>query len=404
MAIDKNDVEHIEGFGPSDLMEGIQGDRRIRIALDAINKDVFGQQVTAEYTGLVERKPLPNISLQREKIVPLGGNVSVVNGQIVIDGTAELTSLYTTEYGRYIPGLMGLVGVGYEIPTPETGTYEFGYGGADGNRLGINVTDGVYSTFVESGGVRYYTKNRSDWLDPLDGTGPSGINADISRATFRGIVGWYGTIPTEFYLVTSTRLGGIKKTLIDRAEVPTTGFVLENPDLPVFCEASGGLLNVGGRQFGVIGKYTPNFRVTGGIGSKETVGTTLVPICSFRVKAGSQYQGIPIKISGVGITTLNDADLAIVLGGTLTGASWVDVPGVDPTETVLEFDNTASAISGGYRTAPAIVAGGSGAALASGSPDIPDLQVPVDEVVTLVAAAAAGTTDIRGVLRMLEEW
>lgn len=403
MAIGKNEVEHMEDFGPSDLMEGEQGDRRMRVALDDINKDPFGQIYMAEYTPLIERKPLPNVSLIRDRVDPVSGNVTTSNGQTVIDGTAEKTTLYTREFGRYIPGLFGLLGVGYEMPTPGSGTYEFGYGDDSGNRIGLNCTDGVYSTFVESGTDRYYSKPRSQWLDPLDGTGPSGITADISRATFRAVIGWYGTIPSDFFLVVSSRTGGTRKILIDRAEAPSSGFVLEQPDLPVFCEATGGVLNIGGRQFGVLGRYRPNFRVTGGIGAKSSIGTTFVPIASFKVKAGSQYQGVPIKISGADLLTLNDADLAIVIGGTLTGADWVDVPGVDASETALEFDNTATAISGGYRTSPVVVAGGQGASLASGSPDIPDIQIPQDQVVSLVAAAASGTTDVRGALRLLEE-
>ena len=404
MAIDKNSVEHIEGLGPSDLLEGPQGDRRMRISVDDISKDSFGQLLTAEYTALVERKPFPGLSLQRDLVDPVSGNVTVTNGQLVIDGTAETTTVYTTEFGRYIPGLFGLLGVGYELPTPETGTYEFGYGDDSGNRIGMNVTSGTYSTFVESGGVRYYSKNRSDWLDPLDGTGPSGLDVDISRATFRAELGWYGTIPPKFYLVISTRDIGTKKILIDRGEQPSSGFVIEQPDLPIFCEATGGVLNVGGRQFGVLGRYTPNYRVTGGIGAKSSVGTTFVPLCSFRVKSAAEFQGVPVKISGVDLITLNDADMAIVIGGTLTGDAFGNVEGVDPTETALEFDNTATAISGGYLTAPSVAAGGVGASLEGSNPSIPDLQIPQDQIVTLVTRAASGTSDMRGALRLLEEW
>lgn len=366
--------------------------------------DAFGQTQVVEYTSLIERKPLPGVTLQRDRVVPLGGNVAVANGQIVVDGTSELTTLYTVEYGRYIPGLFALCGIGYEIPTPGTGTYEFGYGNGSGNRIGINVTAGAYNTFVESGGVRYYTKSRAEWLDPLDGTGPSGITADISRATLRMVIGWYGTIPPEFYIVVSTRSGGTQKVLIDRAEVPVSGFVLEQPDLPIFCEATGGALNIGGRQFGVLGRYRPEFRITSGVNEVASVGTDYVPLVSFRIKAGVPFQGTPVRAGGLTVLTTNNAGIAIIIGGTLTGDSFVNVPGIDPSETALEIDTTATAISDGYLAYADKVNGGQGNTTGGGPSEVPALQIPRDQVVTLAGRASAGTTDLEAAFRMLEEW
>jgi len=401
MAIDKNAVEHIEGFGPSDLMEGLQGNRRVRVGLGENVQDPFDQLQTAEYTPIVSRKPFPAFNDLRDRKVGTG-TVEVVDGWLQHDGTTNPVTLYTRDYGFYLSGLFALAGVGYEIPNPDSGTYEFGYGDGDGNRIGINVTNGTYATFVESAGVRYYEKDRSEWLDPLDGNGPSQIDADISRATLRMVLGWYGTIVVKYYLVISDRDNGTRKVLIDRSEAPESGPTIETPDLPIFSEADGGILNIGGRQYGVLGRYRPEYRNTGGTNSK-TIGTTLEPICSFRVKNESRWLGVPSQISGATLLSVENGDLVIVIDGTLTGATFGSVPGIPDEYTSLEYDSAATAISGGYHAYVDNVSGGQGNRTGSRSADIPDIQIPRGQTITL-AARAVSSSAVRGTLRLTEQF
>lgn len=369
--------------------------------------DPFMHVQTAEYTPIVERKPLPGITPLRDRLVPEAtADIDVVNGLIEIDATAGLRAIYTKNYGRYLPGVIGLVGVGYLVDDPSTGHYEFGYGNDVGDRLGIELDNGEWYTFIESAGVRYWRNPRSNWIDPLDGTGPSGYTADLSRGVFRAPFGWYGFLSVGFVFVVPDRLRGDRMVLVDRNDQPESGPNIEQPDLPVFAEADGGVLRIGGRQYGVYGRYNPQFRATGTPIVTKTVGDAWEPIASLRVKMNSRWRGVPVSLMGVGMTSTENADWGIAYGGDLTGASWSTPPDVPSEETALEADTSATAVTLNYLAFSDVVVGGSGNRSGANNIDLPDISVPREEVVTLVARAAlaGGTTEIRGVLRLLEEF
>ena len=79
-----------------------------------------------------------------------------------------------------------------------------------------------------------------------------------------------------------------------------------------------------------------------------TASTTLVPIISIRPKATyNSLENLILTIpKGYSISTNNPIRLALIHDGTLTGAAWADV---DATSTI-EYDVTASAITGGHAT------------------------------------------------------
>ncbi len=367
--------------------------------------DPFGQSMTAEYTPIVESKPLPGLSVIRDNIVTTGtGSVTIDNGEKLINGTGGYAGLFTRDFGRYLPGVYGLAGIGVNLSDLGTGSAEFGYGNGAGNRMGMRVADGEYRTFVESEGVRYYDQPRSQWLDPLDGTGPSGANITLDRFVLRQMIGWYGYLSIEFYVAIKDRQLGDRLYLIDRSAAPPSGVNIQQPDLPVFGEAEGGALRVGGMQFGVFGRYNPQFRITGAWRSLTGVGTTFVPLISFRSKDTTRWRGVNIQIAGEETLSDNDIDTAIFVGSTLTGATFGNVPFVDPDETSLESDVSATALSGGYMAFPGLGAGAQGNQSALAGENIPDIQIPRTQSVTLAVRARAATTSVRGVLRVREEW
>jgi hypothetical protein len=386
-----------------------QGLRRVKVEIDPelsrklnLSIDVFGQLNTAEYTPLVGQKPLPGLSFLRDKLVGGDAQFTVVGGEIRIDGGPGLRSLYTKDYGLYIPGLLGLAGVRARIATPNTGTYRYGYGNGDGNRVGIEVINGEYKTFIESGGVRWYSKPRSEWLDPLDGTGPSGINADINGATLRIILGWYGGISILFSVIIPDRINGDKKIVFDSSGARLGAVTLEQPDLPIFAEASGGVLYVGGRQYGVYGRFRPQFRVTTNRAVTKTVGLTVVPIVSMRVKAETKWLSVPVSLGGESVVSTVATEYFFIIGGTLTGATFGAIPGIDVNETSLEVDTAATAITGGYRAASGLVTGSTGNRAGNPASSLPDVTIPSGTVVTLAAVALAGSGDVTAIMRIRE--
>lgn len=398
---------------PSDILDSDRaGVRRLKASIDPdlsrkleSSIDIFGQLGTTEYTPIVGQKPLPGLSLLRDKKVGGDADFSVVGGEIKIDGSLGLRSLYTKDYGLYIPGLLGLAGLRVRSETPQIGTVRKGYGNAQGERVGMESIDGAWKTFIESEGVRWYEKPRSEWLDPLDGTGPSGLDAgNLNGATFRIVLGWYGDLSILFTTILPDREKGDRLVVFDSSGTRDDGVTLAQPDLPIFAEAEGCTIYVGGRQYGVLGRFRPQFRIASSRAITKSIGTTLTPIVSMRVKDEQRWQSVPVSLAGETVLSQVNAEYVLIVGGTLTGAQFASIDGISPDETALEVDSSATAVTGGYRAPGGVVAGGTGNNFGETETALPNINIPSGEVVTLAAVSLGGTGDITGVLRMRELW
>lgn len=368
--------------------------------------DILGQMNTAEYTPIVGQKPLPGLSFLRDELVGGDAEFSIVNGEIRIDGGPGLRSLYTKDYGLYLPGLLGLGGLRARMETPETTTIRYGYGNGLGERVYLECVNGEWTTNILSGGVKWYSKPRSEWLDPLDGTGPSRITADPNGKVFRIILGWYGDISILFSMIITDREGGDRLVVFDSSGPRVGGVTLQQPDLPIFCEVEGGSAYVGGRQYGVFGRFRPQFRVSSNRAVVKTVSNTLTPIVSMRIKSEQRWASVPVSLDGETIISTGNVEYIFVIGGVLTGASFADIEGIDPDETALEVDSSATAITGGYRAPGGLAVGGTGNRAGNPASALPDINVPVGTVVTLAAVTLApdATADVTGIMRMRELW
>jgi len=378
--------------------------------LERVNASLntFDQLKTVEYTPIIERSPRPGFSVLRDRTVPAGETIDLVNGELVVDGSLQKVGLYTRKRGRYLSGLIGLPGLRVRLGTPNTGHYEYGYGDEFGNRFGLEWDEGELYTFVESAGDRYYRKHRSEWLDPLDGTGPSGVDADLNGLTLRLPFGWYGGLSVEYTVAVPDRASGDRLVTIDRSNAGklAEGVTIEEPDLPIFAEADGGIIYIGGRQYGVYGRYRPEFRTTATRNVQKTdVGTEFEPIVSLRVKDEIAFRGVPVIIGGAGVLSTENIEWALFVDAELTGEN-VDfeaIPDVPQSETALEQNTTATGFTGGYRVYSDNAAGGQGNQSGEEDADFPDFNIPSDGKITLAARALSGTTTVNGVLRVLEE-
>ena len=368
--------------------------------------NTFDQLKTVEYTPIIERSPRPGFSVLRDRTVPAGETIDLVNGELVVDGSLQKVGLYTRKRGRYLSGLIGLPGLRVRLGTPNTGRYEYGYGDEFGNRFGLEWDQGELYTFVESAGDRYYRKHRSEWLDPLDGTGPSGVDADLNGLTLRLPFGWYGGLSIEFTVAVPDRENGDSLVTIDRSNAGNLaeGVTIEEPNLPIFAEADGGVIYIGGRQYGVYGRYRPEFRTTATRNVEKTgVGEEFEPIVSLRVKDAIAFRGVPVIVGGAGVLSTENIEWALFVDAELTGANFGPVPDVPATETALEQDSDATAFTGGYRVYSDNAVGGQGNRSGEDGADFPDFNIPSDGKITLAARALSGTTTVNGVLRVLEE-
>ena len=237
---------------------------------------------------------------------------------------------------------------------------------------------------------------------------PERVDADLNGLTLRLPFGWYGGLSVEFAVAVPDREGGDKLITIDRSNPGNLaeGVTIEEPNLPIFAEADGGIVYVGGRQYGVYGRYRPEFRTTATRNVQKTdVGTEFVPIVSLRVKDEVAFRGVPVIIGGAGVLSTENIEWALFVDAELTGedVEFESIPDVPQSETALKQNTTATGFTGGYRVYSDNAAGGQGNQPGEENANFPDFNIPSDGKITLAARALSGTTTVNGVLRVLEE-
>jgi hypothetical protein len=200
---------------------------------------------------------------------------------------------------------------------------------------------------------RVYQQNWSQ--DKLDGTGPSRLTLDLTKAQIQFIdIEWLGlgTVRCGFVingkfihchsfhhanLINTTYMA--TAVLPVRAEIENVGTTASNSTLKIVCATviSEGGYQLRGRSRSIgIPITTPKDIPTAG---------TFVPIISIRVKDDfSDAIVIPTDVEFFGVSNNTRYRYKLVAGGTLTGASWSDVA---TNESSVEYDITATAITGG---------------------------------------------------------
>lgn len=212
---------------------------------------------------------------------------------------------------------------------------------------------------------------QQDWShDKLDGKGPSRFTLDLSKAQIQFIdIEWLGLGTVRCGFVINAKLihchsfhhaNIIESTYMAtaclpvRAEIENTGTTSSNSTLKIVCASviSEGGYELRGRSRSVSLPITsPKDIPTAG---------TFVPIISIRVKdLYSDAIVIPTDVEFFGVSNNTKYRYKIVVGGTLTGASWQDV---DTNESSVEYDVTATGITGGrdFQTGYVNIAAGAG--------------------------------------------
>ena len=199
---------------------------------------------------------------------------------------------------------------------------------------------------------------------------------------------------------------------------PTGQTSLADPNLPLRAEISNNgtatALNlfVGGRQYSILGKYSPVFRVTSERRTVTATGT-LTPILSFQRKAvfpagSARTNSVSIKLEGIDLVTSDDIYYQVILGGTINGA-FVDFPtattNIPLSETALTVNSTLTTIIGWSSTITRLSSWSSGSARILASASLLDFQLPDTEIVTLaVANLAGGSNSVTATFSLTEEW
>lgn len=268
--------------------------------------------------------------------------VTTTNGSSV---TRETTRVFS-----YQPGKSLLVMNTFVFNPAKTGLRQrVGYFNSDnglyfeldGSTLNLVKRSSVTGSVVET------KVARSSWnVDKLDGTGPSGITADFTKAQ----IFW---MDLEWLGVGNVRLGFIyngqfvhchtfqhaniaSTTYITTAclplryEIANTATTASSSTLKQICST---ILSEGGYE--LRGRsLTANTTITAPYAM--TTAGTYYPVLSMRLRSTRlDAIVIPTDLSLLGLTNAAAYNYRLVLGGTLTGGTWVAAPNNSPVETNL---------------------------------------------------------------------
>lgn len=325
--------------------------------------------------------------------------------------------LQSRQYTRYIPGKSHLVMI--------TGVFAAG----SGYTVKLVRRTSTSGTVSDADSIL-----QANWnIDPFDGTGPSGITLDFTKTQlFMMQAQWLGVGSVTIGFDIAGRFWPAHR--FDHANILTVPYT-QTFNLPVRLEgrtgASSTVFRVGYFD-GSNGFFLETERTTKG-------GTINLNCCSVQTEGGQEQKGNPHCVSnGISAITCNTAGRPVIsirpattlngitnrehiqfiseivnvgsgtgywrmiFGGTLTGASWSAVP----SESGLEYDVSATALSGGIPMDCGYVSGGTASNRGSASSSF-DTRTPytlsqIDNLqafqlpATIYCQATTGTVDVLG--------
>lgn len=367
----------------------------------------FNELIVSSGYPIIDLKSVYGISDIRDKVAEVGtGTVTNTAGEYVVStgatagGTASLSSV---EYGRYVAGFEATPGLGVRVPVLPVGDQIARWGYFDDNNgFGFGVDATGFFVFIRKGGTETITYQPDFEFD----CGLLDLSfLRIYRMPFR----WYGSGPVGFEISDEEdfKEPSIKRIHIIRAQDDEP--ITEEANLPIRIEVDNGTQDtdltvyVAGRQFFIQGNYNPSTRITSQSNEAVSVGGTFLPLVSFRFKSG--FEGISAKLGGGDLLTASaNIRYEVRVGGSLTGASFGAPDNIPATETGLEVDTSATAITGGQKIFEGLANSGAGNRSGQTGEGISDIDLPKDTVITLGAVSLGGTATVSAVFRVQEEW
>lgn len=374
----------------------------------------MNEVAVAEYTPIIELKSTLGLSDRRDVQTTTGSaSISTTNGEIKLSTGSTANSkatLDTALFGPYLSGLEALAGAAFRAGSSPTGNQVIRVGYFNANDgFGVQLDSTSLAAFLRNGGTETVVR-RSDWDDPLDGTGASGHNLDILdmniwRMPFR----WYGGGPVRFF--TDVINDNLYPDFVPAHAIGRqgNGVIFQDTNLPIRCEVENGSTTenldvfIGGRHFGVFGRYAPTARVISEERTGVTVGTSgLTPLISIRFK--DAFKGVPVIPSGIDIITTSDISIYGFYNGSLTDDSFTTPSDTTASETAMEVDTSSTAYSAGDKNWSGGASGGSGNQTVATGGDLPDIPLAAADTYTLAAQAIDSSATVDAWLRWEEQW
>ena len=411
---------------------------------DSVNLDAFGRLRTSTAKTLFDSQQEYGLNLRFWDITANGtlgtmsSNGSVTNGSNAVGPTnidtrmtpitvsstnGDYSILQSRQYTRYIPAKSQVVFI--------TGIFASGSG----------ATANIVRRTSTSGSAVDTVVPQSSWnIDKLDGTGISGITVDFTKTQIlviqaqwlgvgRVIVGFDidGVIQPAHQFLNANSLS-VPYTqsfnLPIRLEIRNTGVAQSKARVGYFDSANGIFLET----VRVVAGGTINFICTSaqsesgseerGLPRSATNGITTIavttrrPVLSIRPKTtfNSRTNRGHIELADYLIrASTNDALYEVVVGGTLTGAAFTSVDA----DSIVEYDISATAISGGMSVITGYATSGTGstAGQTSGTVDTrnPLVLSQIDALTatqtpfTIVCTSFTGTSNITSAINWHEQ-
>jgi hypothetical protein len=303
-------------------------------------------------------------------------NTSVASsGAAVFDASAGLVNLNvtttsgskvyreTTKVFSYQPGKSLLVMTTFVFnPAKANLQQRVGYYGAsNGMYLELGGAGGNVLSFVERSsvsGVLAETKiAQSSWnYDKMDGTGPSGMTLDITKAQILWMdIEWLGlgTVRLGFVidgkfilchqfhhanLITSTYITTASLPL--RYEIENTGTTASNSTLKQICST---VISEGGYQLNGLQQAVSTLITAP---RSTSVAGTYYPIVSIRLKSSPDFLDAVIILTALSVLGTGNGtnyNWKVIASGTTTGGTWVSAGA----NSAVEYDITGTSFTGG---------------------------------------------------------
>ena len=383
----------------------------------------FQEQRTAEKTPIIELNgSLPLSDLRDEQQTSGSGSVSDNEAEYELDHTAsgDFVRLASASRGRYQPGTIAEVGVGirFNSSPPTSGDYTARWGLFDmEHNSGSNqetINNGILwgrdktDNFVEV--IRSGTSIHKTYQGKWNG---EDISYDLTEGRiFELDYSFYGYNIIRWLFVAGDTTDEQSDVKVVHTFKPSQQTSLANTNLQVGAVLKSSSttgqfkVNVGGRQYNVVGQYRPRTRTTAESATGVTVGTSgWTQLLSFQKKSG--FRQIAVDFQGFIANSSSDIVVRTIRDPSLdSNASFGSLTEIPTGETALEKDTSATDATGGRKTPTTIIPGGS-TGQETKSKDAAG-EVPVDVVdegiLTIEAQAIDSEATVDLVGKMKEFW
>lgn len=375
----------------------------------------FDEVRTAERTRIIELKSIFGKSSLRDVYVETGTGVVVNNVgdseyRLTVSGSNDVASLISAERGRYVAGLQGEVGVAARLPATLTGNQEIRLGLFDNsNGFYYKLTANGMNVAILNDGVETLIP-RNQWnYDMMDGNGPSKLTLDWTKGLiFLVQFTWYGYGNINFKINTNSPSNQQNSWLIHTYS-PNGSTSVKSPNLPIAITARNNgttattNVYVAGRQYSLLGKYEPILRIVSSYVFGKNINSTanFIPILSIRRKQG--YVGNPVRAMQGDFIATTDQIVQVRVNTVLTGAAFTTPRDMVASDTAVECDTSATAITNGIPIWTGLVTGDQRGS-AGNTLDI-KYNLTEYEIMTICSKGVSTTNGTIGlVLRWTEEW